>query len=297
MDLLTHIRTFIDIADYGSLAAAARARSLVPSAVTATLRRLEAHLGTQLILRSTRNLTFTPEGTLFLEQCRRIVRDLDDVCDQISDKGPLRGTIRISALNDFGRSRLATLIDIFLMQHPGVRFDLTLDDKVVDLIEGGYDLGIRTGPLPDSRLKARLILRGGRSVCASPDYWRRWGKPARPEELTQHNCLVLSRMGNPQTVWRFQEGTETLSVAVSGDRMTDDGGLLRLWAISGAGIVLKSDYDVIADLDAGRLETALDEFKQDDTNLYVVHAAGQYLSRRARAFIDHLAAEEGNYQR
>ncbi|MGL6020104.1 MAG: LysR family transcriptional regulator [Gibbsiella quercinecans] len=291
MDLLTHLRIFIDIADHGSLAAVARARSLAPSAVTASLRRLEAHLGTQLILRSTRHLTFTPEGELFLTQCRRIVRDLDDACDQIADDGPLKGTIRITALNDFGRSRLASVIDSFLKQHPGVRFDLTLDDAVVDLIEGGYDLGIRTGPLSDSRLKARLILRSGRSICAAPAYWQRWGKPARPEELVHHNCLVLSRIGNPQTIWRFNDGTETLSVAVSGDRTADDGGLLRRWAVSGAGVVLKSDYDIADDLKAGRLETALDEFKQNDVNLYVVHAAAQYLPRRARAFIEHLATE------
>ncbi|EKS9916671.1 LysR family transcriptional regulator [Burkholderia multivorans] len=291
MDLLTHLRVFIDIADHRSLAAAARTRSLAPSAVTASLRRLEAHLGTQLIQRSTRNLTFTPEGALFLDQCRRIVRDLDDACDQISDDGPLKGTIRITALNDFGRSRLASIIDSFLKQHPGVRFDLSLDDAVVDLIEGGYDLGIRTGPLTDSRLRSRLILRGGRSVCASPEYWRRRGKPSKPGDLVDHNCLVLSRLGNPQTTWRFEDGTKTISVAVSGDRMAGDGGLLRLWALAGAGVVLKSDYDVIVDLEAGRLETALDEFRQDDVNLYVVHAAGRYLSRRARAFIEHLVVE------
>jgi DNA-binding transcriptional LysR family regulator len=95
-------------------------------------------------------------------------------------------------------------------------------------------------------------------------------------------------MGDPQATWRFQKDGEVLSAAVSGDRMAGDGGLLRLWAVSGAGVVLKSDYDVAADPEAGRLETALDDFKQEDVNLYIVHAAGQYLSRRARAFIDHL---------
>ncbi len=291
MDLLTHLRIFIDIADNGSLAAVARTRSLAPSAVTASLRRLEAYLGTQLILRSTRNLTFTPEGELFLNQCRRIVRDLDEVCDQIADNGPLKGTIRITALNDFGRSRLVSLIDSFLERHPGVRFDLTLSDAVVDLIEGGYDLGIRTGPLSDSRLKARLISRGGRSVCAAPAYWKHRGKPGRPEELIDHNCLVLSRAGNPQTIWRFENGLETISVAVTGDRTANDGGLLRRWAVTGAGVVLKSDYDITDDLAAGRLETALDAFKQNDINLYVVHAASQYLPRRARTFIAHLINE------
>lgn len=292
MDLLSHLRVFIDIADQGSLAAVARARNLAPSAITASLRRLEAYVGSQLILRSTRNLTLTSEGSQFLERCRHIVRDLDDACDQVSAEGPLKGLIRITALNDFARSRLASIIDSFLLLHPGVRFDLNLEDKVADLIEGGFDLGIRTGPLSDSRLKSRLILRSGRSVCASPEYWQRHGKPVSPADLVHHNCLVLSRLGDPQATWRFQRNDEVLAVPVSGDRMADDGGLLRIWAVSGVGVVLKTDYDVAADVAAGRLETALDEYKQNDVNLYVVHAAGQYLSRRARAFIEYLVEEK-----
>lgn len=169
-----------------------------------------------------------------------------------------------------------------------MRIDLSLGDEVVDLIAEGFDLAIRTGPLPDSQLKARLLIRCGRSVCASPEYWKRYGKPAHPTELQHHNCLVLSRMGNPQSVWRFQDGNTPLPIHVSGDRTANDGGLLRLWATSGAGVVLKSDFDIAADLAAGRLETALDEFKQRDVNLYIVHTSGQHPPRRIRAFMDYL---------
>ena len=289
MDVLSHIRIFLDIADQGSLAAVARARRLAPSAVTASLRRLEEHVGAPLALRSTRRLALTPEGEQFARQCRDIVLALDEAVDQAGGEGPLKGTIRISSLSDFGRTRLWAVIDGFVARHPGVRFDLSLSDDVVDLIQGGYDLGLRTGPLTDSRLKARLILRGGRSVCASPAYWARHGRPVRPEELGRHNCLVLARKWDPQSIWRFHDGGMPVSVSVSGDRMANDGALLRQWAVSGAGIVLKTDYDIAADLQAGRLETALDAFKQDDVNIYAVHAAGQNLSRRVHAFVDYLA--------
>ncbi|MFT3799588.1 MAG: LysR family transcriptional regulator [Burkholderiaceae bacterium] len=288
MDLFSHLRDLIAIADHGSLAAAARMRGVAPSAVTASLQRLETHVGAKLLLRSTRGLSLTPEGERFLDQCRRIVGDLDDAIDQVAEAGRLKGTIRLTCINDFGRVGLSGLIDGFQVRHPDVRFELSLGDEVVNLIENRYDLAIRTGPLTDSRLHARLIVRAGRSVCASPAYWARYGKPARPADLARHNCLVLSRPGDPQRIWRFREGTKELAIRVSGNRSANDGGLLRQWAIAGAGVVLKSDYDIADDLKAGRLETALDAFRQTDVNLYAVHAAGRHPPRRVAAFVDYL---------
>jgi DNA-binding transcriptional LysR family regulator len=288
MDLLAHIRIFMDIADRGSLAAVARERNLAPSAITASLSRLERHVGAKLFLRSTRSLALTSEGQQFLESSRKVFNDLDAAIEQVANEGPLRGTIRLTSINDFGRARLSTLIDSFIARHPEVRVELTLGDEVFELVDGGYDLGIRTGPLSDSRLRARLLLRCGRSVCAAPSYWRKHGKPLRPEELANHNCLVLSRTGAPQSVWRFNDGTTPSSVSVTGDRTANDGGLLRQWAIEGAGVVLKSDYDISADIQDRRLETALDEFKESEMNLYAVHAAGTQPSRRLHAFIEHL---------
>lgn len=288
MDLLHHINVFMDIADQGSLAAVARTRSLTPSAVTATLQRLEEYLGIKLILRSTRTLSLTPEGARFCEKCRKILGDLDEAIDQLTDNGPLKGAIRITSVNDFGRTHLSSFIDRFLEIHPMVRFDLSLGDEVVDLITDGYDMAIRTGPLPDSQLSARAIVHGGRSVCASPAYWTKYGKPEHPNDLAEHNCLVLSRSVNPQNVWLFQDDGRPLPVHVTGNRTANDGGLLRHWAVSGNGVVLKSDIDIRDDLKAGRLETALDEFKQEQVNLYIVHASGQHLSRRVRAFVEYL---------
>ncbi|WP_454690774.1 LysR substrate-binding domain-containing protein [Achromobacter aloeverae] len=290
MDVFSHLRDLIAIADHGSLAAAAKARGVAPSAVTASLQRLEAHVGAKLVLRSTRGLSMTPEGERFLLQCRRIVGDLEEAIDQVAEAGRLKGTIRLTCINDFGRAALSGLIDGFQARHPEVKFELALGDEVMNIVENGYDLAIRTGPLADSRLHARLILHAGRSVCASPAYWARHGKPAQPEDLARHNCLVLSRQGDPQRIWRFRDGAGEIAVQVSGNRTANDGGLLRQWAIAGAGVVLKSDYDVAGDLQAGRLEAALEAYRQTDVNLYAVHAAGRQPPRRVAAFVDYLAA-------
>lgn len=291
MDLLSHMQIFVDIADHGSLVSVARARKLAPSAVTASLQRLEEHVGAMLVVRSTRNLSLTSEGQDFLERCRRVLEEADNAVESVSAEGVLKGPIRLTCINDFGRARLAALIDGFLARHPDVRIDLSLSDRVVDLIEGGFDLAIRTGPLVDSRLKAKLLLRGGRSVCASPAYWDAHGRPARPEELADHNCLVQSRTSRPQSVWSFLDAGKKVSVSVSGDRTADDGGLLREWAVAGGGVVLKSDYDVVNDLRAGRLEAVLPEFADQDVNLYAVHVAGRHPTRRGQSFIDYLIAE------
>ncbi|PNU06426.1 LysR family transcriptional regulator [Novosphingobium guangzhouense] len=289
MDLIAHIRIFIEIADRGSLAKVARARSLAPSAVTASLRRLEEHVGTRLVLRSTRSLALTSAGERFVVECRQLVQHLDEAIERVAGDGPLRGLVRLTSINDFGRSRLSHLIDGFIALHPQVQFELSLSDEVVDLVEGGYDLGIRTGPLSDSRLRTRLIVRCGRSVCAAPAYWDRCGRPRSPSDLVDHNCLIQSRRGAPQSVWHFMQDGAPITVHIGGDRMANDGGMLRQWAISGAGVVLKSDYDIAQDLEAGRLETVLDRFKLNDMNLYAVHAAGRQVSRRTQAFMDYLA--------
>lgn len=289
MDIIAHIRTFITIAERGSLASAAKVLDLAPSAVTASLQRLEAHVGAKLLLRSTRRLALTVEGERFLEHGRRVLSELDDAIEQVREQGPLRGTIRLTSINDFGRSHLSGLIDRFQARHPQVRFELSLEDDVIDLVESGFDIAIRTGPLSDSRLAARLIQRGGRSVCAAPAYWERHGKAQTPDDLARHNCLFLARPGAPQSTWRFRHKGRPISVRVSGNRTANDGGLLRQWAVDGTGVILKSDYDIAADLAAGRLETALEAYKDEDVNLFAVHASGRWLPRRVHAFIEFLA--------
>ncbi|WP_172327158.1 LysR family transcriptional regulator [Mangrovicoccus sp. HB161399] len=285
------MRLFVAVADLGTLSAVARSWGVAPSTITHGLKQLEERLGAQLVLRSTRRLSLTPEGERFLGESRRILGDLDEIMSGFAEDGPLSGDIRITATNDLGRERIAPLIDGFMRLHPGLHVHLFLSDTLVDLVEGGFDFGLRTGPLRDSGLKARLLLRGRKNICASPGYWDRHGRPAHPRELAGHNCLVLAPPGETQAFWSFREDGARFRIRVSGDRLVNDGQVLRDWAVAGAGVVLKSGFDIAADLSAGRLETVLDAYTAESTNLYAVFAPRGHEARRVRTLIDYLAAE------
>ncbi len=293
MDAFRSMRLFVAIAESGNLSSVARDWGIAPSTVTYGLKSLEDSLGAQLVVRTTRQLSLTQEGQRFLERSRRILADVDEVMTGFAEDGTLAGNIRMTTTNDLGRQRIAPLVDDFMHRHPGLTIELFLSDSVVDLVEGGFDLGIRTGPLRDSDLKARLLLRGHKSICASPGYWQRHGKPTHPRELTAHNCLLLGAPGERHAFWTFREEGERFRIRVGGTRQVNDGEALRQWAIAGAGVVQKSSFDIAEDLRAGRLETALESFTADPTNLYAVTPPRQYESRRVRAFVDHLAAGMG----
>ncbi|WP_018897738.1 LysR substrate-binding domain-containing protein [Rhizobium sp. 2MFCol3.1] len=289
MDRFDLLRLFVMIADHGSLSAAARAQALSASTVTLGLQRLEERVGARLVVRTTRRLSLTHEGERFLLDCRRILSDLEEAMDGVADHGALQGDIRVTATSDLGRSRIAPLVDEFMKLHTGVRIALTLSDAVIDLVESGYDLGFRIGQLRDSRLTARLLLHGKRHVCAAPSYWEQMGRPKHPRDLSRHNCMVLAEPEALKAHWHFQEDGRQFSVRVEGDRTSNDGAVLRDWAVKGAGIVLKSSLDIMDDLAANRLEPVLDDFALAESNLYAVHPAGRRPSRRVRALVDYFS--------
>ncbi|MAC77786.1 MAG: LysR family transcriptional regulator [Rhodobacteraceae bacterium] len=289
MDVLRTMRLFVAISETGSLSAVARRWGVAPSTVSLGLQQLEAQLGAQLVLRTTRQLSLTSEGEMFLARSRRVLAEVDDAMRAFGEAGRLSGHLRITATNDLGRARVAPLLDRFLTDHPGVTADLFLSDQVVDLVEGGFDIGIRTGPLPSSDLKARLLLRGHKSVCAAPDYWKRRGKPAHPRDLADHDCILLGGPGEAQVFWTFREEGRAFRIRVTGPRQANDGETLRHWAIAGGGVVMKSSFDVAEDLAAGRLETALDAFTTEATNLYAVTPPREHAPRRVGMFMDMLS--------
>jgi DNA-binding transcriptional LysR family regulator len=293
MDTLEALRLFVSIAETGSLSAAARRESVATSTVTVALQQLEEQARVSLITRSTRRLSFTFEGRRFLADARKLLADWDASIAGVQD-GPLRGPIRITATQDFGRSEVAPLIDRFLEVHPAVQIALHLSDGVVDLVEQDIDVALRNGPLADSALKARLILRGRRVVCAAPSYWQAHSPPKHPDELSGHNCLVHPRPGSTFSAWSFTDDGKPLSVRVAGNRVANDGGVLRQWAIDGHGVIMRNAWDIRRELAAGTLVTALDSFVTSNANLYAV-TAGSVSSQRVRTLIDflaeHLAAE------
>lgn len=288
MDRIDALRMLIDVAETKSFSGVARKRAIAISTVGLAVAQLEQEFGTSLLIRSTRKLAFTHKGEALLLDARRIVSDWDAALRGVREDGPLAGPITVTATNDFGRFHVRPLLDRFQERYPGVHVTLLLNDSAVDLIENQTDLALRSGPLPDSTLKARLLMRGRRLVCASPSYWAHAGKPARPEDLVAHNCMILARPGAPLSPWPFLHRGRTLSVKVSGDRQSSDGDVLREWACEGRGVVFKNIWDIRDDLAAGRLESALEEFSTGPVDLFAVHAAGAS-TRRLSALIDFLA--------
>jgi DNA-binding transcriptional LysR family regulator len=290
MDRLDALRLFVEIAEAGSFSAAARKSSVSTSTVTLALQKLEDEVGARLITRTTRRLAFTHEGQRFLDDARRVLADWDAAILSLRDDGPLNGPVRLTASNDFGRTRVVPLLDKFMSLHPQVQVSLLLTDGVVDLVDQHLDLALRNGPLIDSRLKARMLLSGPRVVCGAPSYWATHGKPMHPSQLSAHNCLILARPEEPLATWPFVVDGKAISVKVSGNRMASDGGVLREWAVNGYGIVIKNRWDIYHELLSGRLETALDQYIGERVDLYAVYA-GTMPSRRVAALIEFLARE------
>ncbi len=291
MSALLEMQTFLEIVDRGSLSAAARSLSSVPSTISARLTALEGRLGVQLLVRSTRQLRLTDEGQAYLVDCRRILAEIERTEACISRrKGSLRGRLRLSAPSDLGRGRLRVVLDEFLEAHPQLDLHLHLSDERVDLVRGDFDLALRVGPLSGGNLVVRRLTDGHRVVCASPSYWARHPRPTEPAQLAAHDCLLWTSERTHEATWMFTSGDgEKHAVRVRGRRSSNDGELVRTWALAGLGVACKSLWDIERDLAAGRLEAVLTRFAQPAA-LSVVHPAGRHLTRRARCLLDHLVA-------
>jgi DNA-binding transcriptional LysR family regulator len=288
MDRIDALRLLLDVAEASSFSGVARRRAIATSTVALAVKQLEEEFGTRLMARSTRRLVFTHEGETLLSDARRIVSEWDAAMSGLREDGPLSGPIRVTATNDFGRTQLRPMLDAFQAHHPGIHISLVLSDSTIDLIEEHIDLALRNGPLPDSSLRARLVVRGERLVCASPEYWARKGKPTQPADLAKHNCLILARPGAPLATWPFRESGKHFSVKVSGDRQASDGGVLREWAVRGYGVIIKNRWDIRSELETGRLETVLNDYVAGQIDLFAVHP-GAPPSRRVAALVDFLA--------
>lgn len=288
MDRLDALRILIDIADMGSFSAVARSRAVSASTITLIVQQLETRMGVRLITRTTRKLAFTYEGDLLLQAARNIYDMWETAVGGITQVDDLQGPIRITVNNDFGRLCVLPVLDPFMACHPKVHLTLLFSDGIENLVDQNIDVAIRSGPLEDSRLKAKLLIKGKRVVCASPQYWKTHGKPGHPDELSQHNCLILSRSGAPLSVWNFVVNGKRFSVKVAGDRVVNDGAVLRQWAVEGRGVIIKNEWDIRSELEAGTLEVVLEDAVEERVDLYAVYPK-DIPSRRTIAFIEFLS--------
>lgn len=279
---------FISAADNGSLSAAARQLDLTPAVASAGLKRLETELGARLLARSTRSLRLTPDGERYLEYARGVMEQVEAGQNAVAHgRKMIGGTVSLSIPSDLGRNVLAPWLDDFQAQHPAVSFQVHIGDHVTDMFRSPVAVAVRYGVPEDSSLVALPLAPENRRVlCAAPGYFVRHGKPATPADLTRHNCLRFALSDTLHDRWTFFRGDDASVVNVHGDRSSNDGELVRRWAVAGHGLAYKSRLDVLADIKAGRLETALDAFAGEDAPLHLVCAHRSMLSPTVNALRD-----------
>ena len=287
--LLDNLTLFLRIVEKGGLAAAGREIGLAPATVSERLAALEAHYGARLLVRTTRSLGLTDEGKALVEGARRLLAETEDLESRIRFGATrISGPIRVSAPVDLGRNRIAGWLDAFMAQYPDISIDLLLTDRYVDLVNRGIDLAVRFGALGDSTLRVRKLAGNHRFVCAAPSYLTAKGTPRHPDELARHNCILMRFGENADREWRFVvDGAET-RIAVRGNRIANDGELVRAWCRAGFGIALKSQWDVAEDLKSGALVTLLTAFLPSPSALQIVYPAGSTQPRRVRILMDYL---------
>ncbi|QXI24975.1 LysR family transcriptional regulator [Pseudomonas iranensis] len=279
---------FVTVAQEGSLSAAARALGLTPSAVSRIIARAEQRLGTRLLLRTTRALTFTAEGEAFLRGARRILADMDEVEGAITDQGVPKGRLRVSAALGHGRLTIVPLVAAFTARYPNIVVDLSLGDEVVDILAGQADVAIRFGHLPDSPLTARRLGHTGQVVVASPDYLQRHGTPQQPEDLLKHNCLRFN-FRRAEANWPFIRDGKEFSLKVSGNIECSSGEALAQFARLGAGVARIGEFTVREDLQRGTLIPLLQTFNPgDEEPIHAVFVGGAAMPVRVRLFVDFL---------
>jgi DNA-binding transcriptional LysR family regulator len=288
MDQFKQLSTFVDVINKGSLSAAARAEGIAPAMISRRLDALEERLGVKLLQRTTRKIALTDEGAAFLEDCQRILSELEEAESAVSVRSArASGHLLVSAPAGFGRQHVAPLIPSFLTEHRDVTLSLALNDRIVDLIGDGVDVAIRIAPLIDSSLISTKLADNRRVVVATPAYLRKHGTPVTPDDLVNHNCLAMNSDGS-QRGWTFNVNNKDTLYKVSGNMICNDGEVLHDWALSGKGLAWRSMWEVGNAITTGKLVTVLDAYAAPAPPIYAVFAQRRHLPLRIRAFVDFL---------
>ena len=295
MSKIDDMDLFVDVVKAGGLAAAGRQVGLSPASMTARMNALERKYDTRLLQRTTRRISLTDNGRRFYDACLRVLAEVEQAEALLhNDKEVLSGYLRITAPSDFGRQYVAPALAKFVQIHPAITPHLNLSDGIVNLVEHGYDLGIRYGNLPDSELIVRKLAENRRLLVASPEYLEKYGIPKHPSDLEYHQCLVGERLGEPLNKWQFLIKNKHTIIKVKPAFSCNDSSIIRLWALANKGIAYKSTWDIQADIESGKLQTVLDDFvfgfqasDTKKTGLQVVYPNRRYLPIKVSAFVDY----------
>ncbi|RZL89209.1 MAG: LysR family transcriptional regulator [Variovorax sp.] len=285
---------FSTLASAGSLSAAARELGVTTPAVSKHLALMESRVGVLLVNRSTRRMSLTPEGELYLEHARRILGEIDSMEELLGvSKATPKGLLRVNATLGFGRSHVAPLISRFVRRYGEVEVQLQLSVNPPAPTEDLFDVCVRFGAPPDSRVIARHIAPNRRLLCAAPAYLAKHGIPKVPNDLTKHNCIGIRQGEEAYGVWRLASGrgrnATTEAVKTRGNLATNDGEIAVNWALDGHGILMRAEWDIERYLRNGRLVQVLPQYFTPDADIYAVYPQRHQLAARVRAFVDFLA--------
>lgn len=288
MNKLREIECFIAVADLGSFVKAADALGISKAAVSRTVLELEARLGSRLMQRTTRRLSLTEAGTLYLERCKQIVQALEEADDLLSaGASKPNGMLRINAPQTFGVLHLAPLWPLFLERFAGVSLDITLSDRIVDIIDEGYDLAIRIARLSDSTLVHRKLTTTSLQVCASPAYLEQHGTPQHPHELAHHQTICYSYNASKDD-WQFNGPEGAVSVKVNSRMHVNNGDSCVAAAVAGIGITRQPTFMIDQHLRSGQLVALLDGYTSPELGIYAVYPSRTHLPPKVRAMLDFL---------
>jgi len=297
VDKFSDMAMFVSIVKHQGLAAAGRDLGLSPATMTARLQALEERYGVKLLNRSTRHVSLTDSGELYHKACIEILDNVSEAENLIQNGvKEVKGSLKIVAPKDIGKQYILPILSEFCKQYPDVVPYLYLDDHISNIAESGMDIVIRYGELADSSLISRRLSPSRRVLCASPEYLSKHGTPLKPQDLVNHDCLAMLRSNEELKTWHFQEQDKKNAITVVPKRFSDDGEVIRYWALDGVGIALKSVLDVQADINNLRLVTVLNGYMKNfntstsvsSADLNVVYISKKYQPKRIRLFLDFL---------
>jgi DNA-binding transcriptional LysR family regulator len=291
---------FVLLVKEKSMAAAARQLGVTPPAVTQRLQQLEARIGVRLLDRTTRRISLTDEGELYFERAAQLATDYDEMIETLRSRRSLvRGRLRVHATLGFGRQYIAPALTRFHAMYPELEIALTLSDRRVTLDAEKVDMIIHIGELPDSSHVAIPLAPNNRILCASPAYVRRRGTPETPESLVEHDCVMLRQNEEDVTMWRFtpaqarmrSKDKQETAVRIRPILSSNDGDVVRQWALAGKGIMLRSEWDAVAYVNAGKLVRLLPDWSLPPANIAILVGEYKRMSARVRLFADLLTAQ------
>lgn len=289
MDSVAGMRILVRVVDAGSFSAAARQLGVAPSSISRQINELESELGVRLFHRTTRRLSLTEAGQIYCGRAGRIITEVDEARLAVSELGSPTGILRVTIPTGIGRELIVSAVPAFLARYPGVRIVLSMTDYLVDLVEGGLDVGIRVGQLSDSTLKARKIGQSRRVVCASPDYLESTGVPKTPADLEHHNCICF-RDHPGHNIWKFRGKNSLTEARVSGSFFSKSADALIAAAVAGLGLVLLPDWNMGLELRQKQLKIVLSKYDAvpKASPIWAVHTHQRHVPPKIRAFIDFL---------